>query len=327
MVPLFAVLPVYSALRLIALSGAQYPTVLTLEGATRLRTAIWVIWFALKQMVWPAHVAYFYDVTYVKGFDRVWFWTPICGLLCATLLLWLYVRRAEPLLKRDTVYLAGFGSLSVLPSANVNIFSFHDFAHDRYSFLAVAAFAGLVVQAVTIMGRMIHPMMLRRALGSAFLFVVLAAYARVITRDVTQWKDERTFFLNGVQTAPHAGELALVNLAVDAEVHGRKDEAVHWFELLAQHLPFSWSTRFDLANAYLQDGQWEKARNAAKQAATLKGVDTGAQRLTEAMAEMQMDDLKAAEATLRQILTEYPNNQQTKALLRECVDREHAPRR
>ena len=310
--PLAVVWPIYFALRAYSLSGVPNPGPSQYPANVVVGTAVWALWSYLKLLVWPAHVAYFYDVYYVPAFQGSLFWMPFLSLIVVALALTLWMRRSSRRDRSVILFALIWSVVPILPTFNLSLFWYHDFFHDRYAFMATAGTIAIAMVACQQIGRAVgESSSSRRILTAASVVAIISMslfYWRSIQRESPYWVNNMTFFRHAMDTAPKGGELAMTNLADYLTSHGQPDKAVSVFEEIARRLPNSWTANYNLANVYLRLGRGPEALPYAKRSLQLHTKDNAQQYVVFAASEMQSGDFSAARAAIREALENNPQD-------------------
>ena len=296
--PLALAWPLYFALRMYALRALSLDDVARYPADVVAGTSVWSLWFYAKKLVWPFPVAYFYDVHYVTLHGPL-FLSALAGCLSVVLGLWLWMRASD---RRECGLIAFaiiWGLVPILPTFDLANFWFHDSLHDRYAFQATTSLAILAVVAYRQIGKFIGRNALYINAGALVALTGLCVgYVREVRREMPYFHDNFAFFGRALVTAPHAGELAMANLATLVTASGEPAKVLPIYEELVRRMPNSWAANNNLAEIYIRVGRPADALPWAKRALFLKRNDNASEWLLLGRAELGSGDISGARDSL-----------------------------
>ena len=191
--PFAVVLAGYFAARFHALKGLANPTH-PRPTAWVLLTAPSVLWFYMRQLLWPFRISEFYDLDLQRQFSIGGVLLPALLVLAVASAAWLTCRRSK-LLK----FLLAWLVVPMAPVvAGVAFFWPHDYVHDRYLYVPSVAFAILLALGIEWLGKA----------GRNPRVVQAVAVALVLVLSVTtvvqsgQWDSDIALFSHAAQVAP-----------------------------------------------------------------------------------------------------------------------------
>jgi tetratricopeptide (TPR) repeat protein len=273
--PYLALTALYLPARAIALKGLAHAV-----APRPLRTVVLTIpsllWFYLKQLVWPVGLSAFYDTPEVTDPGFLDFFLPAVGLVGVGVFLWAGwrgVRKgAAPEWRVREARAIAFAFLWLLLPLilvlNLSMFPETDVAHDRYLYLPSVGFSILAALAWR-----------RINLGRVKLFgqpavrlgVALALACLLGIGTVTQsvyWHDDLLLYYRGLTVAPH-NEIGQRNLVALMSERGQHDVVVKLCLQILRRYPNSWTVNYNLGYAYYSLGNLEEAQRYLGRAITI----------------------------------------------------------
>ena len=195
--PFAGILAVYFAARFYVLgrlANPNYPR----PTSWVLLTIPSVLWFYLRQLLWPFRISEFYDVDLQRQFSLSRVLLPAVVVLAAMAATWILARRSR-LVKFLLLWLA----LPMMPViAAVAFFTPHDYVHDRYLYVPSVAVAIMLALGVEWLATTLG----RNSKVARVALLVLLPLALGITTvvQVGQWDSDLALAIHAVKTAPNS---------------------------------------------------------------------------------------------------------------------------
>jgi tetratricopeptide (TPR) repeat protein len=227
-----------------------------------------LLWFDIKQLLLPVKLSIFYDTPYITAVSLESFWLPllaiaIVGLLCS----WL-ARKQKALVG----FAVAWFLLTLLPTFNLRVFRWRDFAHDRYLYLPSIAFVIILALAVR---RLPETPWKRVGLPASQLITLLVLFFAISVNTVLEtapWGSNLFLLTRATQVAPRNVAAAYM---LGAELMGRgqlpaSSEMFARATRLAPNWAAAWSS---LGIAEYRQHHYQEAHSAFVRAATLAPED------------------------------------------------------
>ncbi|MGH9581244.1 MAG: tetratricopeptide repeat protein [Terriglobales bacterium] len=283
----------YVAARMAVLKGFSH-TVTPLEPATLLLTLPSVVWFYLRQLLWPVGLSAFYDTPYVTEATWGGFVLPLLLVVTAGAGLAWWVKRSP-----EAALAAGWLLAPLLPLLNIEAFRAGEFAHDRFLYVPSVGFVLLV--ALGCSG--LHLGRARRAMQLG-LVAIAGLYAAGTVLQIQPWSSNLLLYYRGVQGAP-SNLLARTNLATTLVGRGLYEEAIPLYHQVLRDNSDFWLANYNLGYAYYRTGKYSDAMRFLSRAITLDPTDPD-QFLFLGLARLGHGDLTEAEGAIRYALLLRP---------------------
>jgi len=296
--PLLVAEVCYMAVRFHVLKGLGRPSDKSLSAV--LLTWPSLLWFYLKQLVWPVRISAFYETFWVHSPGLGNFVLPLLAVVGVAAALGFWAWRS-----RVAAFSALWMALTIFPPLwGVRYFGESELAHDRYLYLPSVAFALLLAVAI----RKLHQ-------GHAQLFgqpAVQVAVVAIVTcflgiASATQsvyWASNLLLYSRGVQVAPR-NLLAWDHLGTEWMTRNRLDLALEMYHHALEIDPGDWNANFALGIAYSTVGKLPEADHYLARACELRSGYANQYYYLGAV-RLQMGWLKEAEAPLRKALEIWP---------------------
>ena len=252
-----AYLPVavlYLCLRIFALQGFGHETE-HLTPATIVLTWPSVLAFYLRLLVWPTGLSEFYPLRYYDHVELMGVLVPFLVVLATVGALWYWQHRSK---SREVKLALVWLGVPLLPLLNLSIFSWRDFAHDRYLYLPSIGFVllgALGLEKLFAGGGQILGCR-SRPLAAAGAIAALLAFG---TWDQSQyWANEYNLYTRALSIAPE-NPTAANNLATVYMHSGREAEAFALYRRVIQIKPDSWYANYNLGFLAYKNGKYDEA--------------------------------------------------------------------
>jgi protein O-mannosyl-transferase len=298
--PYAVVVVVYLGARTFALRATEAALGNRASPASLLLTLPAVLWFYVKQLVYPGPMAEFYPLTFVS---RPGAWNvllPLLGLMAAGVGLWIWARTDQ----RVKIACGWLLIPLLLPLLGIVRFRPDDLVHDRYLYLPSVGFSMLAAIALR-----------RIPAGDRKLFGIPAAQAAALTllgvvlgfttvRQTDYWSSDLALYSRAVEVSPD-NVLALNQLGAKLSSLGEDDRAVFYLER-ADHVDHgNHRTLLLLGTAENNVGHYNLAIAALLHALELYPND-GAANFDLGVAQVGAKRLSEAEASLRRAIQLVP---------------------
>ena len=297
-VPYAGLVAVYFGAREFALRDTV-PTIVA-SKASLLLTLPEVMWFYIKQLVYPRQMALIYPFTPISRPGAWNFVLPLLALIAGGVGLWIWMRRDQ----RAKAACAWMLIPLLPPLAAIARFRHDDLVHDRYLYLPSFGFSMLVAIALR-----------RIPVGDRKLFGIPAAQAAVLTllgvvlgfatvRQMVYWSSELAVYNRAVAISPN-NVLALNLLGCHLSDVGEDDRAVIYLERALYVDPENYRALVALGSAENNLRHYDRAINILLHALKLE-PDDGAVLFFLGVAQLGANRLSDAEASLRRSIQLVP---------------------
>ena len=239
----------YAGARILALGGMENP------NYPRTWTAVistWpaALWIYIRGLLWPFPPKPAYDLDLVTSFS---FSGVVLPLIAATagvaLIAWLL--RKQKLASLAVTWIV----MPLVPALiGIRVFQWHDFAHDRYTYIpsvmvAIALAYGLQRASERLGTRRIQ------LIGT---LAIGAAFAATTVMSTGAWDSDMALFARSYRTAPH-NPLAGVDLAQAYYTDGRMDDCIALLQTVLKTRPDYWEANYILGLTYYRMGRFVDA--------------------------------------------------------------------
>jgi Tfp pilus assembly protein PilF len=225
------------------MSNAEYGR----SWTTVVLTWPWALLLYLRQLLWPFHLALYYDLDLVPRAASRAFVLPLLVLAGVTVLIWMFVRG-----RRRASFAVLAMVLPLLP-ALVGLIAFqpHDYVHDRYLYLPSVALA-LLLAAGLMRVRIPAPW------RAAVVALLTAALALSTFQQSLPWKSDAALFARAVEVAPR-NPLARYQLGFGLLGAHQTEAGLRLYREAIQLDPDYWLAVFNLGMAYYRLGRHAEA--------------------------------------------------------------------
>ncbi len=297
--PFAVVLAGYLVVRLRVLKGLAIPADKVTFSAVLL-TWPSLLWFYLKQLLWPVRISPFYETPLVHSPGLGNFVLPLLAVSCAAAALGFWAWRS-----RLAAFAAIWLALTIFPALwGVRYFGESELAHDRYLYLPSVAFALLLAVAIRKLHRGHAQLFGQPAVQVAVVAMVTCFLGIASAAQSVYWANNLLLYSRGVQVAPH-NTLAWDHLGTEWMARNRPDKAIETYQHALELDPDAWNTNFALGIAYSSIGNLPQADRYLARACELRSGYANQFYYLGAV-RLQMGRLKEAEAPLRKALEIWP---------------------
>ena len=288
----------YLAMRFHVLKGLGRPIEKPLSAA--LLTWPSLLWFYLKQLLWPVKISAFYETPWVHSPGLGNFVLPLLAVACAVAALCFWAWRS-----RVAAFSAVWLALTMLPPLwGVRYFGESELAHDRYLYVPSIALAILLAVAVRKLTGGHARLFGQPAIQVAAVAMVTCFFGAATATQSVYWANNLLLYSRGVQVAP-GSVLAWDRLGTEWMARNRLDLALEMYHHALAIDPNDWNTNFALGVAYSTAGQLPEADHYLSRACELRR-NFANQYYYLGTVRIQMGRLKEAEASLRRALEIWP---------------------
>ena len=331
--PYFAVLAIYLVARKIMLHGGGQ-ALADVSWRTMLLTAPSILWFDLKQLLFPISSSEFYSLNYVNAPGFQGFFLPIVFLSAALVVAAYCISKLADHRSTDrgstdrhstdhrlidhrledhslgdqrlAVFALGLAIWTVLPTLYLRAIAHGNFVHDRLLYLPSV---GIVIFIALAIGRISVSKVLSGSSQSLkwALVAILAVFAFVATiSDQMQWANNLSLYENAIKYAPQ-NTIVEVNLANELADRGHYDRALPLYVNAVQHDSRSWLSNYNLGYAYYRTGKFVDAEDYLKRAVQIDSRDAD-QFIYLALAEMNRGELADATENAERAIKRGPQS-------------------
>jgi tetratricopeptide (TPR) repeat protein len=290
----WALLPPYLVARALVLGGFRHlPTDLPFSAV--LYTWPSLVWFWIRQLLWPFDLSGFYSLGTVHQPDLPHFVFPaLASLAVLGPLLWGAKR------SRQVAVALALLALPLLPLLDIRVFAEDDFAHDRFLYLpsvGLALLVGIAAKRIPEGRGRIFGYPTTRVVPAALLGTVLLLST---ASQSLFFADNITFFRHAVAHAPQ-NKFAKANLASHLAEQGRYEEALQHLEQVRAAHPDYWVAAYNLAYTYYRIGRLADAEAQFLKAIQLNPGDSD-QYMYLGLTHLNQNRLGEAERAMRHAL-------------------------
>jgi len=295
-IPYFTVLVVYLAARRMMLHGLAQP-IAPLSWTTMVLTWPSILWFDLKQLLFPISSSEFYSLAYVTapGFEN--FFLPVIFLLAALVAAgYLISKLPDP---RLGVFAMGWTIGTILPTLYLRAIAPDNFVHDRFLYLPSV---GIVI----LMALAVEQVTTSRTLQWATVAILcVAAFVGTLIHQV-QWASNILLYQNAMVYAPQ-NPIVQVNLANELGNLGHYDRAIPLYLSALQSNPRLWLSNYNLGYSYYRMGRFSDAEDYLTRAIHIDDTDPD-QFIYLARSQMEQGKLTEAAQNAERALQRGPNS-------------------
>jgi tetratricopeptide (TPR) repeat protein len=298
--PFVLLLAGYLAVRFHVLKGLGRPSG---ENPVAAVLLTWpsLLWFYLKQLVWPVKISAFYDTPWVHSPGLGSFVLPFLAVASVVAALYFWARRSR-LVAFSALWLA----FTMLPPLwGVRYFSESELAHDRYLYVPSIAFTVLLASAIRKLSRGRAQLFGQPAVQVVTVAMVTCFLGIVSATQSVYWANNLLLYSRGVQVAPH-NPLAWNHLGTEWLARNRPDKAIEIYLHALELDPNAWNTNFALGIAYSSIGNLPQADRYLSRACEIRSGYANQFYYLGAV-RMKMGKLKEAEGPLRRALEIWPS--------------------
>jgi protein O-mannosyl-transferase len=303
--PFVAVALAYVTVRIVVLHGFTHPLT-SISTKVQMRTWPSLLWFYIRQLLWPFRISEFYETPYVSSVTWQNFGVPLLVSLAAVagLLLW-WRRSRSPVVAFSAAWLG----VTLLPAFKIDTFQYGELAHDRYLYLPSVGFCILVATALSWLATSQSKVAGRRLFGqpiavSVALLIIMAGYGAGTASQNSQWANTLLLYARGVEVAPNNMH-AVAPLALELMHRERYADAIPLLERVVALQPSDWQTRFMLAQTCFLAGRYTDADRHYQEASRIE-PHNAAQYYFLGLTRLKMNRPADAEAPLRRAIELLP---------------------
>src|ERR1700743_2857296 len=214
----------------------------------------------LKQIVWPAHLAAWYDIRLPHAGSNPSLILPLIIVVAfAGLTMWMLVK------KRELGYFLLWWWVAIGPAiAGVLTLPEFDSGHDAYNFLAmfgICLFVAILLRQLPSPSAELFGFPAARAV---ILSGITAALALLRARQVNWWQSDMQMYQRAVDMSPRAIRPHAL-LGNEYLNHGKFDRAVQLYRETRDLEPDNWLVNYSYAAALYKTGRWDETFGAVKQ--------------------------------------------------------------
>ena len=255
--PFIALSIVYLAVRTIVLKGLGHP-LSQLPVSTVVLTLPAVLWFYIRQLIWPARLNAFQDLELVTSPGFTNFFLPAAGVAVVAFGLWMFARKSEERKRRALLVACLFLVLPILPVLNISVFGEGEAVHDRYLYLPSIGFAIIVGAALRHLDFGRAKLFGRPAFQVTAAILIALVFSLLTLSQHVHWATDRALFEHGLAYVPHS-RIAKTGLANENSKDGRYDDAIVLYKEVIERNPTYWIASYNLACTYMKMGDFENA--------------------------------------------------------------------
>jgi tetratricopeptide (TPR) repeat protein len=230
----------YLAARIHVLGGFSNP-LREVSPATSLLTVPSVLFFYLKQWLYPVHFSAFYDLPLQTRWNDWNVLFPMALFLAAAAALWFFRRKFAG---REVVFALSWMTIPLLPALNFSVFAPGELVHDRYYYLPGLGAALLVALALQPLAKGKLDWGVPRPLALLMLALVLPLSYSTASAS-SYWVDDYRFFEHAHRVAPQNAN-AQNGYALQLANHGDPGAAMILLRQLADRRPDYFLANYNL---------------------------------------------------------------------------------
>lgn len=216
--------------------------------------------FYIRHLLLPIHLSFFYNLSYVRGFQAAAVLAPL-GWICLVLgflLAWARVNRIA-------AFAAFWAAITILPPLYLPAFLQYELVHDRYLYLPSVGFCLLAAMAAAGIASA-FPRWRWAAAGA--VAVCALAYAALTVHQGTYWANEAALFTRSFEIG-NQNWSAERNYAYALSRSGRCTEALPMLTTFAQRDSNDSKSMFALGSCYFHLGRLDEAESMMRLTAAL----------------------------------------------------------
>lgn len=239
---------VYAFLRVVALHTVAISASRHNWGEVLLSTPLFFVVY-IEHVVWPVHLANWYDLQIVSSATWARFYLPLTFcLVYAGLTVWAILRK--PLL----AFLLLWWAVPLVPAlVAIRTFVDNEYMHDRFTFVALAGPCILAAIGLSRLPGTARSLFGFRASSVAGLAAWVVALASLTVMQVSTWRSDFAMTLHAVEVSPRAVRPLLL-LANDMQQNNDRDSALILYRRAVTLAPDHWETLFAYGAALANDG-------------------------------------------------------------------------
>lgn len=238
----------YAFLRVVALHTVAISASRHNWGEVLLSTPLFFVVY-LEQVVWPVHLANWYDLQIVSSTNWAEFFLPLTVCLAyAGLTVWAILRK--PLL----AFLMLWWAVPLVPAlVAIRTFVDNEYMHDRFTFVALAGPCILAAIGLSRLPATARSLFGFRASSVAGLAALVVTLGSLTVMQVSTWRSDFAMKLHAVEVSPRAVRPLLL-LANDMQQNNDRDSALILYRRAVTLAPDHWETLFAYGAALANDG-------------------------------------------------------------------------
>jgi protein O-mannosyl-transferase len=302
--PFIALSISYLVVRAIVLKGLGH-TLSPLPLSTVLLTWPAVLWFYIKQLVWPVRLSAFQDLGYVTSPGFMNFVLPALGVVAVAVGLWVYARKAEALTRRTLLVAFLWLGLPILPVLNISVFGEGEAVHDRYLYLPSIGFAIIVGVAFRHLDLGRAKLFGRSVVQVAAAILITLALGLVTSSQHVYWASDMALFQHGLSFVPN-NRIAKTGLANELSRREQYDEAVVLYKSVVERNPDYWVAFYNLGCTYMKMGDFHNAEVYLNRGIEIRPIEPR-QYLSLSVTLQEMARIAEAESAIRYAIELKPD--------------------
>ncbi len=303
-VPFIALSLVYIVVRTIVLKGFGH-ALSPLPLSTVVMTCPAVLWFYIRQLIWPARLSAFQDLENVTSPGFTNFVLPAAIVAVVALGLWMFARKYEERTRRSLLVACLWLALPILPVLNISVFGEGEAVHDRYLYLPSIGFAIIAGVALRRLDFGRAKLFGRPAVHVAAAILIALVFSLVTMSQHVHWVTDMALFQHGLVYAPHS-RIAKTGLANEYSRRERFDEAITLYKEVIGRNPLYWVAPNNLGCTYMKMGDFQNAEIYLKRGIEIRPTEPS-QYLNLSVTLQELDRFDEAEQAVRYAIELKPN--------------------
>lgn len=260
----------------------------------------YLLWFYLRELVWPVKISTFYETYWVNSPGLRNFALPLLAVIAAAVALGLWAWRS-----RLVAFSAIWMAVAIFPPLwGIRYFGERELAHDRYLYLPSVGFALLLAVAIRKLHQGRAQLFGQPALQVAAAAIVTCFLGIACAAQSVYWANNLMLYARGVQVAPR-NVMAWDHLGTEWMAHNRRDLALEMYQRAYALEPDDWNTNLALGITYYTAGDLTQADRFLSRACELRSGYAN-QYYYLAELRLQMGRVPEAEVALRKALQIWP---------------------